>query len=1494
MRYLKLVQASIIWILVAGFIAINQQDPEEFSEDPAVFIKQLNTYFESQNNRKVQLILKEFITDWDEGKFTLQVQKEVIRNSNLMRKQNIRPHMGYSDYLEALSSFTETTGNQSILEWHKALQPFIDSKGLKQLKTYLNNTTQFNRDHVLFKQNTNVWKFEGSGFTYRYDSTLSIELKDINLICFSGRDSISILGTSGTFFPLADRFQGRDGKVNWSKYGYDPRNVYVVVDTYKVNLKETYWKADTVNFYHKVYFDKALVGSLEDRVLAGVPLERSSFPKFVSFDKDISIKNLYKNIDYFGGFTIEGSRIVGSGDTYTDANIFVKKGTELIMRLDSKSFVIRPDRLISPRTAATIYYENDSIYHPGLNLRYVNENRELALLRNGEGVSGSPFFSSFHKIDMYFQGMYYSIDADSINFEMLRGLSNKGTATFESTNFYSEERFDKLQGIDAINPINVIYNYSEKNKVKVFFLPELAKFVQKPIEQVKAMAINLSNGGFITYNIDNDRIEVKQRLYDYLNARSKKMDYDVIQIRSNVDRGANGVLNLKTFNITVRGVDSVALSDVKAVNIIPRTKEIIIGRNRDFVFTGMVKAGYFTFYANKSSFEYDKFKLSMPTIDSLSFMVDTINISTGKLQRIEVKNVLADLNGELLIDDPTNKSGIRNLPVYPLFNSHEDAFVFYDYSTIRGGAYKRENFFYTVYPFVIDSLNSFTTEGLKFDGSLNSGDIMPVIEEPLRVMEDYSLGFNRSLPPKGIPVYKDRATYYSNITLDNNGLQGDGRLEYLTSTSESKNFIFYPDSLVADLKNFDIKEKYGAPTFPMVVGEGVHQYWVPALDSMSLQTLPGKEFEMFGAKSYHSGNLTLTSRGLFGSGKSRLDNADLISNNFSFRNQSFHTDTTDFLLYYPERPSLSLSTRMNSGSVDFLNQEGVFGVLGESQRIELPHSKYVCYMDQIEWSMEKSELLLTNSLVHRSELTDAIDLKKLVDYDFSGSEFISTDPQRDSLQFFAMEASYKMKENIINARDVKIIQVADIAVFPGDGKVTILSDGDMQALEGANIIADRKHKHHRIYDASIKVNSRKHYMASGNIDYVDDAGNVRQLHLDPITVDSAQHTYGLTNIPANNFMPLNDHFNFIGNIKMKADSRNHYFDGVFQMQNACLAENRPWVRFASELDQNDIRIPITLNERDSINDPVLLGVVYSDFFSSIYPSLLERPKAFGDTLLATATGYIRYDKPSQSYITGSNERLDKKTLAGNLLIFSTEQCVLKAQGDLNIGTALGSVKMNTYGDVSQYTLVDSTRINLSVALDFFFSTQAFDRLLEDLKVTELGRLDVNTESFKLFLTSLIGETESKAFLDELNLTGQVKKVPDQLNKSMILSNLNMVWDRKLRSFVSEGKIGIAGIQRNLVNRTVDGYIEIGKRRTGDIINVYLEFSPQIWYFFSYSNGIMQAISSNNEFNSILVSLKENKRTLNTKSDETAYQFIISTPEARMAFMRKIQQRQFSE
>ncbi|NTW25519.1 MAG: hypothetical protein HGA37_12545, partial [Lentimicrobium sp.] len=979
------------------FFRLNAQELKVFSEDPTAFIGELSIFMQSSTDREVKLALGVFEEGWNTGIYDATVQKEIIKTFNLMLTQRMRPTPGFRDYLISLNSFPEATTVKSYLAWHKGLMPLVDGKQLRQLSAFLDGTTALNLKKELFRSNANSWQFRNGSFSYDFDTTLVVRLKNVDLVCISGKDSIKILETSGVVWPMTNRFSGSQGKILWSTFGFNPAKVYALLGNYKLNLKQTTYTADTVNFYNKDYFKFPLTGKLEDRVLAGVPPDKATFPKFVSYQTDIEITQIFKGINYRGGFTLEGPRIIGSGYGDQDAVLWINRKGSPLIKLLSRNFVIRPDRIVSQRASATIYLDADSIFHPGLQLRYIDENRELSLVRSAEGASASPYYNSYHKVDMYFEAIYYGMDSDSMNFEMLRGLNRQSEAMFESSNFYSEERYDKLQGIDELNPINIIYNYTQRTKLNTFFVTELAEFMKKPLEQVKAMVLNLAIGGYITYNIDNERIDVLPRLFEYLNARSKKTDYDVIQIKSQVNRSSNAILSLKTYDLRISGVPEVSLSDSQAVYIYPRDKEILLRKNRDFVFTGLVKAGYFDFYANQSSFEYDKFKLNMPQIDSISFKVDTISAKTKKIAQVTVRSVLANVSGELLIDEPSNKSGLKERPVFPVFISKNDAYVYYDNYKIAKGAYKRKEFYYNVYPFTLDSLNSFTTEGLKFEGYLYSGNIMPDIREPLRVMDDYSLGFARKTGQEGIPVYDGRAVYYADLKLSNRGFQGSGSLNYMTSVSESPGFMFYPDSLVADLAKFTMQEQAIIPLLPQVYAEGVHQFWLPAMDIMRLNTLPGKEFNMFDGKMFHSGSLSLTSAGLLGRGSSRLDNADLVSNTFIFKNKSFNTDTTDFRLYYPERPTVSLSTRIYPGRVDFVNNIGVFGTPGKSVRIELPLSRYISYMDRIEWRMNESELNLTNSLAQRAALADTTDLKQLVDFDFSGSEFMSTDPKRDSL-----------------------------------------------------------------------------------------------------------------------------------------------------------------------------------------------------------------------------------------------------------------------------------------------------------------------------------------------------------------------------------------------------------------------------------------------------------------------------------------------------------------
>ena len=107
--------------------------------------------------------------------------------------------------------------------------------------------------------------------------------------------------------------------------------------------------------------------------------------------------------------------------------------------------------------------------------------------------------------------------------------------------------------------------------------------------------------------------------------------------------------------------------------------------------------------------------------------------------------------------------------------------------------------------FEIDSLESFSGKGLRFPGTFESADIFPVFPDTLTMMDDYSLGFERETPVEGFPLYGGKAKYNNKIYLSNEGLIGDGVLEYLTSTTKSNEIYFFPDSIALFTQEFVLK-----------------------------------------------------------------------------------------------------------------------------------------------------------------------------------------------------------------------------------------------------------------------------------------------------------------------------------------------------------------------------------------------------------------------------------------------------------------------------------------------------------------------------------------------------------------------------------------------------------------------------------------------------------------------------------------------------------------
>jgi hypothetical protein len=116
----------------------------------------------------------------------------------------------------------------------------------------------------------------------------------------------------------------------------------------------------------------------------------------------------------------------------------------------------------------------------------------------------------------------------------------------------------------------------------------------------------------------------------------------------------------------------------------------------------------------------------------------------------------------------------------------------------------------------------------------------------------------------------------------------------------------------------------------------------------------------------------------------------------------------------------------------------------------------------------------------------------------------------------------------------------------------------------------------------------------------------------------------------------------------------------------------------------------------------------------------------------------------------------------------------------------------------------------------------------------------------------------------------------------------MKWDEGTRSFVSRGPIGIGYIAGMPVNKYVNGYVQIEKGRSSSSLEMYLELNASQWYYFSFQNGILQVMSSDNAFNEYISLMKPAKRVLNPESDTDYYEFVISTRRKVVDFLRDME------
>lgn len=1453
-----------------------------FTSEPSMFLEKLFEFIETKDKQLAKELHKELLPLWN-SYYDEKDKADIITISNLLlsKKALAIPHFEVWIRLLIIAG-KQNFNKKDLKEIFKGIQTSCLQKTttLNFIRELLENVYFFIKNNHIYNSPTVIWQIRTNDYKFLYNNErLTLYSNNSNLICNAKGDSSVIYKTSIEYDFFSNELKGKGGRVTWERAGLPQTEVYVTLQNYKINTKKTSYEADSVIMINKRYFDEPIMGKLVEKIMADVDTLKAMYPQFYSYSKRHKIKKIFPNIDYDGGFILKGNKFYGLGSTEDLAILKIYYKDTLKMLSSSLIYIFSTTGIVSQNAQVRIYIDKDSVYHNNIVFKYNAKTSEIVLIRTGEGLTRSPFYDTYHRLEIDAPYMVWKVGNPMVLFKPIPGATNK-KAVFESMDYFSRDRYLKIQGYDFKNPLQSLKDLSKKTKSLKFHEKEFADFIVKSLPQTRQLLLSLYFSGFIYYNPETGECEIKDKTFFYLDCNTGKRDYDVISFESEVfENDYNALLSFLDNSLKLKGVKEIYLSDSQNVVIFPKDQEITVRKNRDFVFDGKIRAGLFLFVGSNFSFSYEKFKLTLTDINYIKMRVKSSEKDVyGNYIEKDITSIIENATGELFLDDPDNKSSTKKFPQYPIFVSKKESYVFYEYPHIFNNIYKKDKFYFQIYKYELDSINNLTRKNLRFKGNFVSAGIFPPFEEELTVMDDYSLGFKHKTTEAGYPAYGNKGTFKNIINLSNRGLRGNGILEYVRATITSNDFIFFPDSANTLAQDFAINKQEKGIEFPDVIGKNIKVHWQPYNDKL-IATNTVDPFSLYNDQAKFYGALTLKPDGVEGDGKLEFSNAELLSKKMKFLEHIVNADTANFNLKTLETAEFSFKTNNVNAHIDFNQRMGEFKSNGEASFVEFPKNQYLCFMDQFTWYMDKGEIELSASQKALATLPDnkqQLSPTEMEDVQLQGSKFVSIHPDQDSLWFVAPSAKYNLKKFIITAYDVKYIRVADATVYPSDGIIVVEKNAVIQTLKDAKIIANNTTRYHTIYNATTNIYGRKKYSASGLYDYIDENNNKQTIKFDVVSVDSTYQTYAKGRIGITDKFMLSPNFEFTGDVLLFANEQFLTFDGSVKVSHECEQLGRYWLNFKASINPSEIYIPISDTLFDINNRKLYAGLLITNDSVHIYPAFLMPSKNYSDITVFKAKGFLTYDKNDGKYKISHKEKLQEFNMPGNYLSLHHSICNMYAEGKVNLGINTGQLKINAFGSINHDVIRGTTDFDLILTLDFFFNDNCLDIIFKDIqKATGFEPVDLSRNAFTKGLYEILGEKKTNELLTEFSL-GKFKRPPKELEHTITFFDLKLRWNTETRSYVADTSLGIGLIGRDYINVKVPGYMEIVKKRSGDKVYIYLQINDNTWYFFYYSNNLLQVLSSNEEFNNIIKSLKPEQRKLKTEKGESPYSFFIAS------------------
>lgn len=1298
-----------------------------------------------------------------------------------------------------------------------------------------------------------------------------VDLKEATFAMVSGGDSAVFGPSTGAVSLRAGTFVGQGGKFDWTLAGTP--SIYVDFGEYSFNAVNPKLTVENVTLHDDARLEKPVRGVFEfkpTRRPAGKP---STYPRFVSQQNDVVLRNSSKHMTYKGGFSLVGTTVYSTSLTNEPAQLYVTYQDKPAFRMASRRFIMTDTTVAAQVAELSLPLGRDSIYHPGVRFRYSDQQGILRLERaDNTPYASLPYVDSYHKMNIWAEAMRWDFPKEQVEFYMIVGKKEL-PVRLESFDYFRKQRFAGIAEEIGFQPLVMAANYVQTQKVQAFSAYDLAtKYRQNPTIMRNALE-RLSLDGYFDSDPAADQYRLSRKGIMYILANVDKSDYDNFQIISQFQSNselANATISLKDTLMTVRGVERFVVSDSLKIVAVPSDKKVVIGRGRDFTVNGQLKSANFRFAGSGLKFDYDQFFVSLDKADSITY---TPQEKYAKGMSNEVGgHVKYEKGGTFFLSDPKNKSGRQKGGKSPRIVVPDGLTVYFDQPERKNLKYNREVFF-KIPKLDFDSLDK---RDMVFVGTFTSDGILPPIKTTLKSMDDNSLGFEyKSTAPLKLYGGTSALKTTEPMVMDNNGLRAVGVLTHLAATIPAREMLLTTDSLIASGSEATIKEAtIGKGYFPKVELKNYSLRWFPKVDSMFIVT-QGNSFNFYAGTTQLEGGLLVRSAGLFGQGALKRKDSELLSQDIKFNKEGFVAKKAEFSLNGGQEKSsrpillgknIDVEFNVAKNFADLSTTGSGFGA--DTSALEFPYAAYRTSINKARWNIANKTIAMKG--------------------DVENSTFTATAADQEGLAFNGSAALYEIDKMTLNVSGVPYIRTADVKIIPDKGVVSVRKNGEMAAFKNARILIDTLNSSHRMKNADIRIVSRNRFEGSATYQYVTsrkDTFNIKMENFElreagsVLAADAGKKNRKSTASPTPPEMLYTtaraqvrdeDKFMVAPRIQYKGIAVLIAYEPLLQLDGQVrpMLKPRPdlsssWINMKESSADSTGAITIKVNKelKNEVEQSLFAGLHYRSgggmYMSFLSPKFTER-----DQDIFSAQGSLSYDEDDKVFRIMPPPGPDGLINEANAFVFDDQKGTASFAGPLKISSS-ELIRASGLADIQ----VDSARYDFNTML--LVNVPVLSAITPDLaaKIVQTNLDEQNSDPaeddadrLNTKLAALIGQKAADEFATKTaaGYKPLYEASPD-LGAPMVLSNVNLRWSDTHGAYFSMGKIGMSNLGRSDINAQMEGVLEIRRTDAGDEFGLYLELSPDVWYYLDYAQSQLGIVSSDVNFNDQILAKSKNAK-----------------------------------